>query len=186
MLGVRGVRQGLLDTNIELPQQVDLCVSNHAFEHFADLDGVMQGVRRILRPGGYLFIVIPTYRHNKSSLSRRWMNSSHYSLFTHQSLSQLCARHGFSTIDYTYHGWWKEHDDLWFLARHTDAGEEPEAHYEDPREVEHYLSFVNPMRSLFMYPLYSHWPRRVRFFTGLRNIAGRLLGQPRRSGSEAR
>jgi len=182
-LGVRGVRHGLLDENIELPQQVDLCVSNHAFEHFADLDGVMKGVRKVLRPGGYLFIVIPTYRNNKSSLSRRWMNSAHYSLFTHQSLAQLSARHGFSMVDYTYHGWWKEHDDLWFLARRTDGASTPESHYEDPREVERYLSFVNPMRSLLMYPVYSHWPQRVRIFTGLRNRAGRLLGKSRRPDS---
>src|SRR2546425_2572805 len=107
-LGLSGVRQGILDRHFEPEEKVDLIFSNHAFEHFADLDEIMRGVKKIVRPSGYLFIVVPTYLKNKSSLSKRWMNSAHYSLFTHNSLNNLLSRPGFEEVTHTYHGWRKE------------------------------------------------------------------------------
>ncbi len=176
--GLSGVRQGILDGGFSLEQPVDLVFSNHAFEHFADLNEVMKGVRRILRPGGYLFTVVPTYMRNKSSLSRRWMNSAHYSLFTHQTLNNLLARHGFEEVVHTYSGWSKEHDDLWHLARLTSRAPDPAACFEDPRQVRRYLHVINPVRSFIFYPVYSHWAARVRLWTSLQSAMSLLARSP--------
>lgn len=167
-LGLKGVRQGILDSSFHLPEQVDLVFSNHAFEHFADLDGVMRGVQNILKPGGYLFIAIPTYFKNRSRLSKLWMNSAHYSLFTHRSLDQLMARYGFEQVAHTYSGWKKEVDDLWYLARNTGKAQDPKPYYEDPEQVSRYLHVVNPLRSAVMFPVYSNWAARVRLFNAAR------------------
>jgi SAM-dependent methyltransferase len=160
-LGLTGVRQGILDRRFEPEEKVDLVFSNHAFEHFADLDGVMGGVLRVLKPGGYLFIVVPTYFKNKSAMSKRWMNSSHYSLFTHNSLNSVLTRYGFEEVTHTYAGWNKEVDDLWYLAKFSGKVGEPGVHFEDPRRVIRYLRVVNPLRSIVFSPIYSNWPLRV-------------------------
>ena len=168
-LGLQGVRQGLFNSQFELGQRVDLVVTNHAFEHFAELGEVMKGVEKILKPGGHLFTVVPTYMKNKSSLSKRWMNSSHYSLFTHHSLNNLLAQYGFEEVTHTYAGWNKEVDDLWHLAVYLgplDANQ----HFEKPERVSRYLRFINPFRSFMFYPIYSHWATRVRLVT-----VGKLL-----------
>lgn len=167
-LGLSGVRQGLLDSRFEPEAQVDLVFSNHAFEHFADLGEVMQGVRKVLKPGGYLFTVIPTYMKNRSSLSKLWMNSAHYSLFTHRSLNNLLARYGFEEVAHTYSGWNKEVDDLWHVARFTGVPGDPSAHFENPAVVSHYLHVTNPLRSAILYPIYSHWAARVRIYTAIK------------------
>jgi SAM-dependent methyltransferase len=174
--GLQGVRQGILDANLRLDQKVDLVFSNHAFEHFADLGQVMEGVRQIIKPGGCLFTVVPTYMSNKSSLSKRWMNSAHYSLFTHRSLNNLLARYGFEEVVHTYAGWKKEHDDLWHMARFTGKPLDPAPHFENPKQVSRYLHVTNPVRSSVFYPLYSHWPTRVRAWTRFRDLL-RLLTQ---------
>jgi len=167
-LGLRGVKQVILDSHFELDAKVDLVVSNHAFEHFADLDGVMQGVQNILRGGGYIFIVIPTYFKNKSSLSKRWMNSAHYSLFTHNSLNNLLSRYGFEEVVHTYSGWNKEVDDLWYLAKFTEKASDPKIYFEEPEHVSRYLHVINPIRSFVFYPVYSNWAFRVQIFNAIK------------------
>lgn len=174
-LGLQGVRQGILHSDFHLPEQVDMVFSNHAFEHFADLDSVMRGVQNILKPGGYLFIAIPTYFKNRSRLSKQWMNSAHYSLFTHRSLDQLMAKYGFEQVIHTYSGWKKEVDDLWYLAKYTGEACDPKPCYEDSAEVARYLQVVNPLRSLLLFPIYSNWAARVRLF----NAARLLVTSPR-------
>ena len=164
-LGLHGVTQGILDSHFMVAEKIDLVFSNHAFEHFADLDEVMRGVRNIIKPGGYLFIAIPTYIRNKSSLSKRWMNSGHYSLFTHNSLNNLLTRYGFEEVAHTYSGWKKEVDDLWYLAKFTGKIGDPKTYFENPENVSRYLSVINPLRSFIFYPIYSHWAMRVRIYT---------------------
>lgn len=167
-LGLSGVRQGLLDSRFEPLEPVDLIFSNHAFEHFADLDEVMQGIRKLLKPGGYIFTVVPTYMKNRSSLSKLWMNSAHYSMFTHASLNNLFARYGFEEVAHTYSGWNKEIDDLWHIARYTGVPSDPRAHFESPAAIDHYLRVTNPARTAAFYPIYSHWAARVRMFGALK------------------
>lgn len=174
-MGLRGVRAGIFDGEYALEEQVDLVFSNHAFEHFAELDEVMRGVVNITKPGGFLFIAIPTYYRNLTPLSKEWMNSAHYSLFTARSLNNLVTRYGFEEVAHTYSGWLKESDDLWYIARYTGRKGDPVQFFEDPQKVARYLGFVNPLRSWVMYP--RHLFRKVLVRTG--NAVSLLMASPR-------
>lgn len=173
-----GVRQGLVDASLSLDEKVDLVFSNHAFEHLADLDSVMKGITRVLKPGGHIFTAVPTYYRNRSSLSKQWMNSAHYSLFTHRSLNQLMANHGFDEVRHTYRGWRKEIDDLWHVARYTGVAREPQAQYEDPHAVQRYINIYNPVRSAIYAPLYSNYAKRIQFGRTIANLGGLFRRSP--------
>jgi SAM-dependent methyltransferase len=135
---------------------VDLVFSHHAFEHFADLDGALKGVSNILKPGGFIFTAIPTYLHNRTRLSKIWMNSAHYSLFTHRTFNRLLARHGFEEVAHSYDGWTSSQDQFGHLARFTGAAADSVAS-DDPAEVDRYLRVTNPLRSLLFYPLHGEY-----------------------------
>jgi SAM-dependent methyltransferase len=165
VLKLDGVQQGLLDESFKLDSKVDLIFSNHAFEHLADLDAVMRAITRILKPGGYIFTAVPTYFSNRSRLSKQWMNSAHYSLFTHQSLNQLFARYGIEEICHTYRGWRKEIDDLWHVGCFRGEPLEPAAFFENSRAVEKYVNVYNPLRSILYAPMYAEYAWRVSLVT---------------------
>ena len=167
-LGLSGVRAGLLGSDFTLARKVDVVFSNHAFEHFADLDAVMRGIRGVLKPGGFLVTVAPTYRENRANLSKRWMNSSHYSLFSHNALNHLVSKYGFEPTTHTYRGWLTEIDELWHVARFADVAADPGCFFEDPTEVHRYLRWTNPVRSALYYPVFDHWAEK-------RNAAHRVL-----------
>jgi SAM-dependent methyltransferase len=175
-LHVPNVQCSLVDDSFRLDSRVDLVFSNHAFEHFSDLDSVMRAITRVLKPGGRVFTAVPTYLHNRSSVSRQWMNSAHYSLFTHRSLNQLFSRHGLNEVSHTYRGWRKEVDDLWHMARFDAVRSDPAEHYEDARTVQRYVNVVNPLRTVLYAPLFAGHARRVAVVTGLAK-AGRLFRQ---------
>jgi len=179
IMGLSGVHQGILDNDFKLEEKVDLVFSNHAFEHFADLDDVMGGVLNILKSEGYLFIAIPTYFNNKSSLSKAWMNSSHYSLFTHNSLNNMLSRYGFEEVIHTYEGWKKEVDDLWYLAKYTGKKGDPIMYFENPQAVSQYLRFINPLRSLVFFPVYSNWAMRVRVWNLFCSAVNTFFSSPK-------
>ncbi len=160
-LGLNSIQNTILDGNIEIDDQVDLVFSNHSFEHFADLDQVMLGIQKILKPGGYVFTAIPTYYKNRSNLSLQWMNAAHYSMFTDKSLNQLFSKYGFEEVTHTYRGWNKEIDDLWHLARFTGVSIEPNLFYECDSKVKNYININNPINSIINYPIYSNYNKKV-------------------------
>jgi SAM-dependent methyltransferase len=170
------VRRGLVDDTFDLESPVDLAFSNHAFEHFADLDSVVRALARCVKQGGHVFTAVPTYFSNRSRLSKQWMNSAHYSLFTHHSLNQLYARYGFEEVCHTYRGWRKEIDDLWHVARFTGNAKEPSAFFEDGRAVQRYVNVTNPLRSVLYTPVFSNYAKRVQmahWFAGMWRVARR-------------
>ena len=87
-----------------------------------------------------MFTAVPTYYQNRSKMSLEWMNAMHYSLFTHKSLDQLCARHGLEPVAHTYRGSTKFIDEVWHVARFTGRPTAPEAHYEDAHQVARYVA----------------------------------------------
>ncbi len=192
-LGLVGPERGLVDETLQIApregaapfRSVDLVFSNHAFEHVADLQGVMAGLRSIMKPGGLVFTAVPTYAANRSNMSLRWMNSNHYSMFTQASLDQMMARFGFEPVVATYRGWRKEIDDLWHVARFTGKLIEPTQFYEDREAVARFVNVVNPLRSLLFYPMFSNYHRRVQkvmyLKEGVELVARKLLGRARRS-----
>jgi SAM-dependent methyltransferase len=176
--GLSNIVHGALDASFTPQRQVDLVFTHHAFEHFADLPSVMAAIKKILKPGGFLFTAIPTFRENRSRMSKLWMNSAHYSLFTHNSFNQLLARHGFEEIDHRYNPWRAGPDQLGHIARFTGASLAPERFYEDPEEIARYLDVVNPLRSAVYLPLiggyrgYGHYISR---YAKLARAAGHVL-----------
>ncbi len=177
--GLSGVQHGVLTANTEPKGSIDVVFSNHAFEHFADLETVLKGITRILKSGGYVFTVVPTYYCNRSTLSKRWMNSAHYSLFTHNSLNQLFAKYGLEEVSHTYRGWWKEIDELWHLARLNGEHRSSQEYLEDPEQVARYISFVNPIRSVVFWPMFSHFTARRHLLQLLIHAFRVLVRSPR-------
>ena len=159
-LGLKGVVAGLLGPDIQVDERADVVFSNHAFEHFANLDGVMRGICRVLKPGGLLITVVPTYRDNRSTMSKRWMNSGHYSLFSHQSLNHLVSKFGFEPAAYTYRGWLTEIDELWHCARLNGGAKDSERFFEDSAHVAAYLKWINPARTALYYPIFDRWNKK--------------------------
>ena len=158
------IREGVLNSQTSVETKVDLIFSNHTFEHIADLHDAMLGLVKVLKPGGFVFTAIPTYYKNRSNLSLQWLNSSHYSIFTHNSLNQLFSYHGLEEVTHTYRGWHKEVDDLWHLARFTGRITDPKTFYEDPGKVRRYVNTINPARSIVYYPIYSNYAGRVQTY----------------------
>jgi hypothetical protein len=122
---------------------------------------------------------VPTYFENRSRLSKAWMNSAHYSLFTHRSLNQLFSRHGFEEVSHTYRGWRKEVDDLWHVARFTGIRRDPAAFHENARDVSHYMDVVNPVRSFLHAPIYAGYAKRVQFFRRVADLHALFRKSPR-------
>lgn len=161
LLGEAELKNSLFGESTNVDSPADLVFSNHTLEHVADLPDLMQGLTRVLKPGGFVFTCVPTYYKNRSDMSLRWMNAGHYSLFTHRSLSQLCVRYGLEPVGHTYRGWRREIDDLWHVARFTGNRRDPAAFYENPKRVQFYLNFVNPARSALFSPVFADYPRRL-------------------------
>jgi SAM-dependent methyltransferase len=168
-LELASIQEGVLHAGIDVDTKVDLVFSNHTLEHVANLHDAMIGLTRVLKPGGYVFTAIPTYYKNRSNLSLQWLNSSHYSMFTHNSLNQLFAYHGLEEVTHTYRGWHKEIDDLWHLARFTGKVIDPKAFYESPAEVCRYVNTINPARSIIHYPIYSNYARSVQTYERIKS-----------------
>jgi len=158
--GLRHTQQRVLDETIEV-RDIDLAFSHHALEHVADLASMMRGLAKIMRPGGYVFTALPTYRHNRTTMSKLWMNSAHYSLFTVKSFDQMLARYGFRQVAHRYDGWSSSQDQFGHLARFEGEPFDATQFFEDPEEVHRYLRVVNPLRSAAYYPLHGGYRARV-------------------------
>ncbi len=63
------------------------------FEHLSDLDRAMGEVRRVLKPGGKVLVIVPSAR-----LRQFWDDYTHIRPFTHTSLRQLAQNNGFVNI----------------------------------------------------------------------------------------
>jgi SAM-dependent methyltransferase len=185
-LGIESIQSGTLGPNVQVEAQADLVFSNHVFEHAGDLDSVMQGVKKVLKPGGLMFTVVPTFYKNRSFTSKGALSFGHCSAFTHRSFGQLLARHGFEIVDYTYRGSLIEVDDLWVLARNSEKTMQPELFYENSRWIKFYLDVLSPIRSTLYYPFFSHYPQRVAFFNRTRHRLMLLLTSPREFYAKAR
>jgi len=154
----------------ELPLEdnaYDLVFAHGVVQYTANPQRLVDECRRVLKPGGRIFTTVPTYLDNRSTVSKQWMNSAHYSLFTDRSLNQLFSRYGFKEISHTYRGWSKEIDDLWHVAEFRAEPADPTQYYEDAIAVQRYVNIYNPIRSVFYAPLFAGYSKRVALLTGM-------------------
>ncbi|HEX9765981.1 MAG TPA: class I SAM-dependent methyltransferase [Nitriliruptorales bacterium] len=92
------VRRGSLDDHGLLPNELDLVVLTDVLEHLADPAAAVDEVRRLLRPGGALYLTVPDAGSVAArTLGRRWWSvlPMHLQYFTRDSLRLLLTRHGF-------------------------------------------------------------------------------------------
>lgn len=171
-LGLANVKQGMFDAKFRLPgnRKVDLVFSHHVWEHIADFDQVMLGIMAILKPGGHFYASMPTYYKNRSHMSKLYLNSGHYSSFTHDAMSNLVGRYGFEMVTYNYYNRPGRGvtDDLQYLARYTGQKQDATRFFESPRAVQRYVNVINPLRSILFAPVYS--VRYVYGFNAVRDV----------------
>lgn len=79
----------------------DLIYSSHTHEHFDDFLAVNKKIHRILRPGGHLLLVLPTYRFAGRN-GQGFINIFHNSIFTATSLRNMLVLSGFEPITFRY------------------------------------------------------------------------------------
>ncbi len=178
MLDLENLDCGIFDANYTAAEQVDVAFSNHTFEHVANLHDVMRGFEKLVKPGGLLVTIVPTYNMARSPFAIQSLGVAHYSSFTHQSLNQLLAHYGFEEVHHTYNGWETEKFDLWHVARNTGNRRDPSEFYEDPQKVQHYLNVTMP-RQIAMHSFKDKvqaGAHKLYQKLGLRSLVSRLDG----------
>lgn len=167
IVGLDPLENGLFSSDTQLNEPVDVIYSHHVFEHIADIDTVMEGIQKNLKMGGYVFTVIPTYFKNNTNMSLAWMNSGHYSMFTHKSLNCLFARYGLKEVSHKYHSSSGSIDEFWHIARYTGNKKNQSLYFENQNTVKRYIKYINPIRTklyaIFYLPFVQRLSDRVQY-----------------------
>ena len=74
---------------------MDVVLSFYALEHVADLDGAIGNVRRLLRPGGIFYFLVPNVYENAAD----FIVADHVNHFSRNSLRCMLSRNGFTNIE---------------------------------------------------------------------------------------
>jgi 2-polyprenyl-3-methyl-5-hydroxy-6-metoxy-1,4-benzoquinol methylase len=167
VVGLDPLENGLFNKDTQLNEPVDVVYSHHVFEHIADIDTVMEGIQKNLKIGGHVFTVIPTYFKNNTNMSLGWMNSAHYSMFTHKSLNCLFARYGLEEVSHKYHSSSGSVDEFWHIARYTGNKQNQNRYFENPYTVQRYIKYINPIRTklytIFYLPFVQRLNSRIQY-----------------------
>lgn len=175
------VQNDILHRDLVISEKMDVIFSNHAFEHFADLPSVMDGIKKMCHDKTYIFTCVPTYYSNRSSLSLQWMNSAHYNMFTHLSLNALFSDACLQERHHTYRGFLKEVDELWHLSQKVPYGIDPVQYYVPGVEVKKYIEVINPARTKIFGLVFSNWSKKVEMFRRLKRFSLLVLQNPKAS-----
>lgn len=97
----------------------DLAFSCHVWEHLPDPVATAKAAHAVLGPrGGYLFIVVPTFRRART-LAWACFTTPHTYMFTHVTLGNVLRRAGFEVTAYRYAA--DADSELWLIARALPA-----------------------------------------------------------------
>ena len=84
-------------------EQYDLVTMSHVLEHIEKLDGFLEEVRRVMKPGAYLIMGVPyIYGLIPRLLRTYWYghgHGQHLNLFSRKSLEVLLERNGLSVVE---------------------------------------------------------------------------------------
>lgn len=104
------IRAGAFPCPLDLPP-VDVVVALDVLEHATDPRAFLEGARRMLKPGGFLFIQSPILGSDTAGFgalnNRAFDAQEHAFLFTRDSVADLFAASGFSIV---------ENRDAWGMA----------------------------------------------------------------------
>jgi SAM-dependent methyltransferase len=95
-----GVTVGTLDGVVDkMKDQFDVVVMRHVLEHMMDPAAALASVRRLLKPGGLLYVAVPNVLALEAILPG-WTGYQPYHVhyFSPASLSQLLGRSGFERL----------------------------------------------------------------------------------------
>jgi SAM-dependent methyltransferase len=92
------------------PASFDLVTVNHALEHIPRVRPVLDEVRRVLRPGGLLFVSVPNlgawqHRLGLDRLGGLAFSDDHYLFFTPATLGRCLTHDGFTLVELATHRW---------------------------------------------------------------------------------
>ncbi|MBI5467364.1 MAG: methyltransferase domain-containing protein [Candidatus Kerfeldbacteria bacterium] len=89
-------------TNIPLPDNtLDLVILTEVLEHVVPYEQLVDEIRRVLKPGGYLILSVPTYSTEKiyTFLNKDYpKNATHVNLFKKSYLKSMFAAHQFQVV----------------------------------------------------------------------------------------
>lgn len=107
-----GTVAGVLDSSLPFADETfDTVFSSEVIEHLLDVPTALAEMRRVLRPGGRLFLSTPYHGRLKNLAMALLGFEKHYDpagphvrFFTAKSLSHLLEQNGFSLVRITYLG----------------------------------------------------------------------------------
>jgi len=86
----------LAERDVYLSHGYDVVVLNHVLEHIPDVAGALEAARKLLKPGGLLYIEVPdANRYDTHKLPWLDFNIEHINHFSQNLLYQLAANCGF-------------------------------------------------------------------------------------------
>jgi len=82
------------------PESADMVIMTGVLEHLADVDTSLHQLKRMLAPSGMLYLEVPDASRYDDWFSApyQFFSMEHVNFFSPQSLSNLLARHGLTTV----------------------------------------------------------------------------------------
>lgn len=102
-VGTERIINSTIEKSELTPDSFDICVMIDVIEHVRDPQALLDSVRKLLRPGGYLFLVTPSTDSLSAKLMRRhWMEykAEHIYSFSRKSLKTLLERNNYTDISF--------------------------------------------------------------------------------------
>ena len=98
------------------PSSFDVVVINHVLEHIKDPVNFLEKIKRVLKPGGILFLQVPNIGSYEARIMKeKWsyvVPEDHYLQFTHNTMNMVLKKAGFSVIEAKTTGLSNELDDI--------------------------------------------------------------------------
>lgn len=99
---VRFICSDIFNTNIE-SNTIDMVVCCGIIEHILNVNALLNEVRRILKPGGFIFIISTNifsfiYPHRKIKQALKIWNYGYQKNWSHKALKSLLTEHGYSIL----------------------------------------------------------------------------------------
>jgi SAM-dependent methyltransferase len=116
---------------------VDVILSFYALEHVADLEEALGNVRRLLKPGGLFYFIVPNVYENTAD----FIVADHINHFSPMSLQIMLSNGGFSEIDVDA----QAHTSAFVVNARLNGNKPPLADQAPKSELNTYLHAVQSM-----------------------------------------